>query len=80
MQPLTQTTVLSLVTPAASARAMGLALGCIFAGQFIHPFVVDPLRRSFGLHDAFLILGAASLVAAVLSALWRFKGGRRAIA
>jgi predicted MFS family arabinose efflux permease len=80
MQPLTQTTVLNMVTPAASARAMGLALGCIFAGQFIHPFVVNPLRTAFGLHDAFLYLGAASLVAAVVAVLWRLKGGRRAVA
>jgi predicted MFS family arabinose efflux permease len=80
MQPLTQTTTLNLVTPAASARAIGMALGCIFLGQFIHPFVVNPLRTSFGLHNAFLILGAASFVAAALAVVWRFVGGRRAIA
>ncbi len=45
MQPLTQSTVLNMVTPSASARAMGMALGCIFAGQFVHPFVVKPLTR-----------------------------------
>lgn len=73
MQPLTQTTVLALVTPAASARAMGVAVGCIFAGQFVHPFVVNPMRTALGLHSAFLILGAASLAAAVLAALWRFR-------
>lgn len=79
MQPLTQTTVLNMVSPAASARAMGVALGCIFAGQFIHPFVVNPLRTAFGLHSAFLYLGGASLVAAILAALWRLKSGSRAI-
>jgi predicted MFS family arabinose efflux permease len=80
MQPLTQSTILNMVTPAASARAMGMALGCIFAGQFVHPFVVTPLRTAFGLHNAFLILGAASLLAAVIAGLWRFVGPRRAIA
>jgi MFS family permease len=80
MQPLTQSTVLNMVTPAASARAMGMALGCIFAGQFVHPFVVTPLRTAYGLHNAFLILGAASLLAAVLAVLWRFVGARRAVA
>jgi MFS family permease len=80
MQPLTQSTVLNMVTPSASAKAMGMALGCIFAGQFVHPFVVTPLRKAYGLHDAFLILGGASLVAAVIAAAWRFVGPRRAVA
>jgi MFS family permease len=80
MQPLTQSTVLNMVTPSASARAMGMALGCIFAGQFVHPFVVTPLRTAYGLHNAFLILGGASLLAAVIAALWRFVGARRAVA
>jgi MFS family permease len=77
MQPLTQTTVLNMVSPSASARAMGWALGCIFLGQFIHPFVVKPLTDSFGLHGAFLWLGGASLAAAVLAALWRLRSGVR---
>ena len=80
MQPLTQTTVLNMVSPSASARAMGMALGCIFLGQFIHPFVVKPLTDSFGLHGAFLWLGGASAAAAVLAALWRLRGGVRAAA
>jgi len=80
MQPLTQTTVLNMVTPSASARAMGMALGCIFLGQFIHPFVVKPLTDNFGLHGAFIWLGGASAVAALLAALWRLKGGVRAAA
>ena len=75
MQPLTQTATLSLVTPSASARAMGVAVGCIFAGQFVHPFVVNPLRTALGLHSAFLILAAASAAAALLAVLWRLRGG-----
>jgi hypothetical protein len=46
----------------------------------VHPFVVTPLRTAFGLHNAFLILGVASLVGAVLAVLWRFKPGQRATA
>jgi MFS family permease len=80
MQPLTQSTVLNMVAPSASARAMGMALGCIFAGQFVHPFVVSPLRAAYGLHNAFLILGMASLAAAVIAAAWKFIGARRAVA
>ncbi len=80
MQPLTQTRVLSIVSPAAVPKAMGMALGCIFAGQFVHPFVVTPIRSAFGLHEAFLFLGVASLAAAIISAAWRFIGARSATA
>lgn len=80
MQPLTQTTVLNMVSPAASARAMGMALGCIFLGQFLHPFVMKPLTDLFGLHGAVMWLGIASAAAALIAVLWRFKGGVRAAA
>jgi MFS family permease len=78
MQPLTQTAVLHIVSPAASARAMGLAIGCIFLGQFLHPFVLSPLRTAFGLQGAFFWVGGASLAAAVIAALWRLRVGFRA--
>jgi MFS family permease len=80
MQPLTQTTVMNKVAPSAVAPAMGMALGSIFAGQFVHPFVMLPLRTHFGLHGALVWLGIASLAAAVLAALWRLKPGQRATA
>jgi predicted MFS family arabinose efflux permease len=73
MQPLTQGTVLNSVAPSATARAMGVALGCIFLGQLLHLPVVTPLRTEFGLRNAFLILGAASATAAALAAAWRFR-------
>jgi len=75
MQPLTQTRVMNMVAPSAIARAMGMALGCIFLGQFLHPFVMKPLTDAFGLNGAVFWLGVASAVAAVLAALWRLKGG-----
>ncbi len=75
MQPLTQTRVLNMVSPSATARAMGMALGCIFLGQFLHPFVMKPLTDAFGLNGAVFWLGAASAAAAVIAALWRLRGG-----
>jgi MFS family permease len=76
MQPLTQTAVLNLVPPAANARAMGVAIGCIFLGQFLHPFILTPLRLAVGLHEAFLWVGSASLVAAMLALFWRLSETR----
>jgi MFS family permease len=80
MQPLTQVATLSLVAPAAIPRAMGMAVGCIFAGQFLHPFVAGPLRSALGLGGAFMALGAASAVLALLAALWGLRRGGRATA
>jgi predicted MFS family arabinose efflux permease len=76
MQPLTQTAILNMVASVASARAIGIAIGCIFLGQFLHPLVLAPLRIIFGLHAAFLWMGGASLIAALLALLQRLKENR----
>ncbi len=80
MTPMMTTAILGAVPPSASARAVGLAMGCLFLGQFLHPLALTPLRVAFGLHDAFLWMGAASLFAAGLAVAWRFMGGQRAVA
>ncbi len=77
MQPLTQSAVLNTVSPAAATRAMGFAIGCIFLGQFVHPYVLAPLREHFGIENAFLIIGAASLAGAVLAVVWRVRNAAR---
>jgi MFS family permease len=79
MPPLTQTTVLNMVSPAASARAIGMALGGIFLGQFLHPFVVNPLSAAFGLRSAVLYLGAAAAVGAVLAVIGRLRAKPQAV-
>jgi len=79
IQPLTQSEILGRVPRAASARAMGIAVGCIFMGQLLHPFVLKPIRLRFGVDDAFLYVGGASLAGAALTLAWRAtKGMRRA--
>jgi MFS family permease len=70
MQPLTQTAILNRVPSEVSSRAVGLGVGCVFLGQFLNPYILAPLRTAFGLHDAFLWVGGASLVAALLSLAW----------
>ena len=58
---------------------MGIAVGCIFMGQLLHPFVLKPIRLRFGVDDAFLYVGGASLAGAALTLAWRAtKGMRRA--
>jgi MFS family permease len=78
--PLMTTAVMSAVPLSASANAVGLAMGSLFLGQFLHPPALTPLRAAFGLHGAFLWMGGLSLVVAVLAVLWSFKGRQRAVA
>jgi predicted MFS family arabinose efflux permease len=77
MTPLMTTAIFGVVPPSATARAVGMAMGCLFLGQFLHPLALTPLRTAFGLHDAFLWMGGASLVAAVLAGLARLRSGRQ---
>jgi len=81
MTPLMTTAVFGVVPPSATARAVGMAMGCLFLGQFLHPLALTPLRIAFGLHDAFYWMGGASLIAGALAILARLRSGReRAVA
>jgi predicted MFS family arabinose efflux permease len=80
MTPMMTTAVLGAVPPAASARAVGLAMGALFLGQFLHPYALLPFRITFGLHDAFLWMAGISLLAAALAVVWRLRGSPRAVA
>jgi MFS family permease len=73
MQPLTQSAVLNAVPHDAHARAIGFAVGCIFLGQFIHPFVLLPLRDAVGIQGAFIWMGGAGLVAVAITMVWRMR-------
>jgi MFS family permease len=77
MQPLTQSAVLNILSPAAAARGVGLAVGCIFLGQFLNPYVLSPLRAAFGVQGAFVAAGAAAALGAALAVIWRLRIGLR---
>jgi predicted MFS family arabinose efflux permease len=78
--PLMTTAVMSAVPLSASANAVGLAMGSLFLGQFLHPPALTPFRTAFGLHGAFLWMGGLSFLLAVLAILWSFRGRQRAVA
>jgi len=71
MAPLTQSAILNIVSPAAASRAIGLAVGCIFLGQFLHPFALALLRAAAGIEGAFLWVGMATIGGGLLALLWR---------
>jgi CBS-domain-containing membrane protein len=78
--PLMTTAVMTAVPASASANAVGLAMGGLFLGQFLHPPALAPFRTAFGLHGAFLWMGGLSLAVSVLAILWSFRGRQRAVA
>lgn len=50
-------------------RALGLMYTMIFAGEFLNPFVVMPLRMVLGIHAAFMLVGVFAAAAALYVAL-----------
>jgi len=77
MTPLTQSAILNAVPPAAATRALGLSFSCIFFGQFLHPFILAPLRAAAGIEGAFLWVGGVMLFASLAALLWRMRAGLR---
>jgi MFS family permease len=47
-------------------RAMGVNVAAMFLGQFLNPLVIAPLRDTFGIANAFSIIGVAYLAGAAL--------------
>jgi MFS family permease len=79
MTPLMQSAILNIVPPSAVTRALGLSFSCIFLGQFLHPFVLAPLRAAAGIEGAFIWVGGATLLGALAALLWRARAGSRAV-
>jgi MFS family permease len=65
------TLILRRVHEHARGPAVGLLLSAIFLGQFLNPWVVDPLRHAFGIQGAFVAVGVAFLVLAGVLVLGR---------
>lgn len=74
--PLHQSMVLTVVPPSANGKVMGLAMGAIFLGLVLNPFVIQPLRSSFGMQTAFVAVGLFAFAGCIAALLWR--GSRRA--
>jgi MFS family permease len=69
-QPLNQSAVLARVSDAAASRAIGLAVGSLFLGQFLHPYVVKVLAASLNLQQTVVAIGLFCVVVGVLAVLW----------
>jgi len=51
------------------SQAVGLMMSTMFVGQFLNPLVNKPLRDAFGLHGAFVAIGAVLLAIAAAVAV-----------
>ena len=67
------TVILSRVSAHARDHAVGLLLSAVFLGQFLNPWVVDPLRQAFGIHGAFIAVGVAFLALAIVLAVGHLR-------
>jgi MFS family permease len=61
--------LLDRAAPAVRGRAAGLLYSATFIGDFLNPLAVTPLRLGFGIHGAFMGIGAACLAGAALALL-----------
>ena len=71
------TLVLSRVNERARTSAIGLLLSSIFLGQFLNPWVLDPLHTRLGIHGAIVAAGVGFLVLAALLAMGLMVASRR---
>ena len=61
--------LLDRAEPAVRARAAGLLYSATFVGDFLNPLAMLPLRQAFGIHAAFVIVGALCAAGALVAAM-----------
>jgi MFS family permease len=64
--PTTASAIMKRTPDALHDRGMGLLVSALFLGQFANPWVFDPLRRAFGVQQAFVIVGCGFLALALV--------------
>ncbi|WP_262408085.1 MFS transporter [Sphingopyxis sp. OPL5] len=64
-EPAIASLIFRKASAASHAIAMGLIVSALNAGQFFNPLIFDPLRRSYGPGNAFLVVGAVLLVVGI---------------
>jgi MFS family permease len=52
-------------------RVIGFSYTARYFGQFLNPVIVYPLSVQFGIHNAFLVVGAVMATGALIAAGWR---------
>lgn len=71
LNPQANNMLITRAGPNARGRAAGLGYTARYTGDFVNPVIVAPLAIAVGLHWAFVIVGGAFVVAALLDAVRR---------
>ncbi|MEL6538181.1 MAG: MFS transporter, partial [Bacteroidota bacterium] len=58
--------ILEMTAPSIRGKAVGLMTSMIFLGQFLSPFVSNPLKQAFGITTAIQYIGIASMLLSAL--------------
>lgn len=69
--------VLSRAPADQSGRAIGFQYMAMYIGDFLNPFIVTPMRRVIGNHEAFAVIGLLLAAAAVAQAVIRRSVGAK---
>lgn len=73
MNPQVNNMLIAGAPQSARGRAVGLGYTARYLGNFLNPVLVHPLASMFGIHVAFVIVGALFLAGAVLDLVQRRK-------
>jgi MFS family permease len=73
MNPQVNNMLLASAPQNARGRAVGLGYTARYLGNFLNPVIVHPLAVMFGIHAAFVMVGAAFAAAALLDSMQRRK-------
>jgi MFS family permease len=71
LNPQANNMLITRAGPNARGRAAGLGYTARYTGNFTNPVVFKPLAAGVGLHPAFIVIGAAFVVAALLDLMLR---------
>ena len=78
--PLISDMIVARTSPEMRSKAIGVSYTARYSGDFLNPAILYPLRVAFGLHNAFLVVGALFLAGVVVAAIWRQAAGKPATA
>ena len=67
--PYLATALLDRAAPSVRGRASGFMYTALYLGDFLNPVVINPVRANFGIHQAFVLVGAVLSVSALVAML-----------
>jgi MFS family permease len=73
LNPQTNNMLITRAGPGARGRAVGMGYFARYGGDFLNPVLVGPLTRTYGIHIAFILTGAAFIAGTAVDLVARVK-------